>query len=1063
MRFGHFFIDRPVFAWVIAIMTVVVGIVAMLRLPITQYPDIAPPTVSITTSYPGANASVVAETVAQPIEEQVNGVEDMLYMSSTATNSGGLTITVTFRSGTDVDRAQVLVQNRVALAQPRLPPEVVRQGIDVRKRSPDLATVFFLYSPKGTYDVAYLSNYALLQIRDELARIRGVGDVQLFGAREYSIRVWLDPAKVSARDLTPSDVATAIREQNVQVAAGRLGQAPKARADNSFELVLTVEGRLTDATEFADIVLKTGADGQVVRLRDVARVELGARDYGRFSLFSGKNAIAIPTYFTPGANALETHKAMIAKMESLKAAFPNDIAYDVYDTIPFIEQSIEAVIHTLLEAIVLVVLVVVVFLQTWRASLIPLLAVPVSLVGTFAAMAAFGFGLNSLTLFGLVLAIGIVVDDSIVVVENMERHLAEGMDAKQAAYRTVDEVGVAVIGIAVVLTAVFVPSAFITGISGEFYRQFAITLAVAELISAFNSLTLAPALGAMLLRPHGAKKDFVQRGIDGAFGWFFTRFNKIFDKAGNGYGSLSGKLIRMPLLIAVLYLGLVALTALGFKSVPNGFVPTQDKGYFVVAVKLPDGASLDRTSVLMRQASDALLKIPGVIKVPMFAGVDIFNGFSDSSSAGVLFPILGEFENRAGKAQSADAIRADAMRTLSTITGAFIAAFPPPPVSGIGNVGGLKLQVQDRGAEGLQALQKATDGLIGKVATEPGFAGAFTTFRNSVPTIRLDVDRTKAKSQDVPLANVFDSLQAYLGSLYVNDFTRFGRNYRVYLQADAEYRMEPEQVGQLRTRNMRGDMLPLSTLVTARVDSGPEVVNHYNMYTSADINAVTLPTTSSGQGIAAIERLAKENLPAGFSIEWTELALQEKLAGNSALFIFPLSVLIVYLALAALYESWAIPIAIVLVAPLSLLASIGAVWLAGGDNNIFTQIGFLVLLALGAKNAILIVEFARQLEVDGTATFEAAVEAAKLRLRPILMTSFAFIFGVLPLVTSKGAGAEMRKALGIGVFGGMIGVTIFSLVLTPVVYVAIRRLSARRSKPSAPTVPAAPAEEGGHG
>ncbi|HEX9392186.1 MAG TPA: multidrug efflux RND transporter permease subunit [Usitatibacteraceae bacterium] len=1061
MKMGHYFVDRPVFAVVISVLTVLVGLVAMTRLPITQYPEIAPPTVTITAAYPGADARVVAETVAQPIEEQVNGVENMLYMASTSANSGTVTITVTFKTGTDIDRAQVLVQNRVALAQPRLPAEVVRQGIDVRKRSPDLATVFFLNSPKGTFDTAYLSNYALLQVRDELARIEGVGDVQLFGAREYSIRVWLDPERVASRDLTATDVASAMREQNVQVAAGRLGQAPSASDGGSFEVVLTAQGRLTDASEFGEIVIKTGADGQVVRLKDVARVELGAREYSRYAQFSGRNAVAIAMFLTPGANALRTHALMIAKMDELKKNFPGDMDYGLYDTIPFIEKSVDAVVHTLFEALLLVVIVVIVFLQNWRASLIPLLAVPVSLVGAFAAMSALGFGINTLTLFGLVLAIGIVVDDSIVVVENMERHIRDGLTPKDAAYRTVDEVGKAVIGIAVVLTAVFVPSAFITGISGEFYRQFAITIAVAELISAFNSLTLAPALGALLLQPHHQSRDWLQRGIDKTLGWFFTRFNRVFEAAGIGYGGVSLKLIRVSLLVGVVYFGLIALTYLGFSSVPGGFVPTQDKGYFVVAVKLPDGSSLERTTEILNQVSTTLLKTPGIAKVPMFAGADVLNGFAESTSAGVLFPILEDFEMRHDPGLAAPAIRQRVSAELGKIQGAFIAAFPPPAVNGIGNVGGLKLQVQDRGSAGLQALQGASTALIAKTPKLPGFAGGFSTFRNSVPTLRLDVDRAKAKTQNVPLTNVFDTLQAYMGSLYVNDFTRFGRNYRVYMQAEAQFRMEPEQVGQLRTRNLHGDMLPIGGLITTNIDSGPEFVNRYNMYTSADVNAITLPSLSTGQGIAELEQAAAEALPPGFTFEWTELSLQQKLAGNSALYIFPLSVLIVYLSLAALYESWMLPISIILVAPLGLLSSIAAVWISGGDNNIFTQIGFLVLLALGAKNSILIVEFAQQQEEEGMGIVDAAIAAARLRLRPILMTSFAFIFGVLPLVRSFGAGAEMRKALGTGVFGGMIGVTLFSLLLTPVFYVLIRRLMERFKRPVAGAVAkAANAAEG---
>jgi len=1046
MDIRHFFVVRPVFSCVLAVLTVLVGLVSMFRLPVTQYPDIAPPTITISAVYPGASAEVVASTVAQPIEEQVNGVQDMLYMQSTATNSGTLAINVVFKTGTDVDRAQVLVQNRVALAQPKLPTEVIRQGLDVRKRSPDLATVFFLYSPKGTYDVAYLSNYALSHVRDELARIEGVGDVQLFGARESSIRVWLDPALVASRGLTATDVAKAIREQNVQVAAGKLGQAPSDRNGGAFELTLVAQGRLNQAEDFAAIVLKTGADGQPVRLRDVARVELGARDYGRFSEFSGKSSVAVPTYLTPGANALETHRQMLAKMKEISASFPEDLTYGIYDTIPFIGESIDAVKHTLLEAVVLVVLVVIVFLQSWRASLIPLLAIPVSLIGTFAVLQVLGFGINSLTLFGLVLAIGIVVDDSIVVVENMERHIHHGMAPLEAAKLTVSEVGSAVIGIAAVLTAVFVPAAFITGISGEFYRQFAVTIAAAALISTFNSLTMAPAMGALLLRGKDAPKDRLQRIIDGALGWFFVRFNRLFDKSGDGYGRLAGKIAVRGWLVACVYVGLVALTWLGFRAVPTGFVPVQDKGYFVIAVKLPDGASLERTSTIIKQVAAVVRETKGVRDFPMFAGIDVFNGFAESSSAGAVFPILEDFDKRGDPSLSADAIRADIQRRLAPIQGAFIAAFPPPPVNGIGNVGGLKLQLQDRSSAGLAALEQATAKMMQTTSSVPGVASAFTTFRNSVPMLKVEVDRDKVKTQAVPLDNVYDTLQAYLGSLYVNDFTQFGRNFRVYLQADATYRMEPEQVGQLQTRASDGRLFPIASVLSVSESSGPEVVNRYNMYTAADINVGLAPGVATGPAMAAIEEAAAKALPPGTGFEWTELSLQEKLAGNSAVLVFPLSVLLVFLALAALYESWTLPLSIIIVAPLSLLCSVGAVWLANGDNNIFTQIGFLVLLALGAKNAILIVEFARQQEDAGMTPLEAVASAARIRLRPILMTSLAFIFGVLPLVYSSGAGAEMRRSLGLGVFGGMLGVTVFSLLLTPAAYIAVRKLAMARSR-----------------
>jgi multidrug efflux pump len=1058
VRFSHFFIDRPVFAGVLSIVLVVVGLVAVQGLPIAQYPDIVPPTVNIRASYPGASAKTVSETVAAPIEQEINGVPGMLYMTSTATNAGSVSLDVTFELGTDIDEAQVEVQNRVGLAEAKLPDEVRRAGISIRKRSPSLAVVINLVSPDGTYDELYLRNYAVLQVKDELARVKGAGDVQAFGG-EYSLRVWLDPRKVAARGLTATDVAAAIREQNIQVAAGRLGQAP-APPSTSTEYIIKAQGRLIEEGEFGNIVISTGADGQVVRLKDVARIELGSSEYGISATVDGMPSAVMAVSLAPGANAIETQRLVIAKLDELKQRFPPGLDYNiVYDTTPFVAESVNEVLKTLYEALALVLIVVIVFLQSWRATVIPLLAIPVSLIGTFAVMSAMGFSLNTLSLFGLVLAIGIVVDDAIVVVENMERYLQQGMSAKEAARKTMDEVGSALVAIAVVLSAVFIPTAFISGMSGEFYRQFGLTIAVATIISAFNSLTLSPALGAIFLKPHGAPKDGFQRLIDRLFGRFFALFNRGFEASSRGYGRLTHRLIRLSVLVLVVYGFLIGLTWLGFTTVPSGFVPSQDKGYLIAVTQLPDGASLGRTQAVADRVEQVVRETPGVAHYQSIRGLSIFS-VSAASNAAVTFIVLKPFEERTTPELSSSAITAALAQKLSSIEEAYIGVFPPPPVDGLGNVGGLKMQVQDRNAAGALALQEATGAIIGDIFQTPGFVAGFSSFRANVPFINVDVDRTKAKAQDVPVSNVFDTLQVYMGSLYVNDFTRFGRNYKVTLQADAQFRLEPEQIGHLYTRNGSNALVPLGALTTVAPGGDADTVVRFNMYTAADVNAVLAPGMSTGDGVRQLQALVEKNLPAGMTFEWTELTLQQVLEGDSVLYIFPLCVLFIFLALAALYESWSLPLAILLIVPMCLLAAISGVWVSDGDNNILTQIGFIVLVGLAAKNAILIVEFAKQQQDQGVDRVQAAVEAARLRLRPIIMTSAAFILGVLPLVIASGAGAELRQSLGIAVFSGMFGVTVFGLLMTPVFYVVIRWFVERKAPPPVPASAAAQPRSG---
>src|SRR6201997_421862 len=1032
----------------LSILIVLAGGVAYLTLPVAQYPEIAPPTVQISATYPGADPQVLAETVATPIEEQVNGVENMLYMSSQMTANGAVTITVTFALGTDVDTDQVLVQNRVSVALPRLPQEVQAIGVTTQKQSPDLMMVGHLLSPDNTYGQEYISNYALIQVRDPLSRLTGIGNVEIFGERDYSMRLWLDPDKMYARGLTTDDVVSAVQGQNIQVAAGQLG-APPAPKGTAFTLTINTLGRLVTPDQFKQIVIKRGSNGQIVYLADVADVELGAQDYSTSSSLDGKPAVALGLFQLPGSNAIKASRSVRDTMKELSATFPPGLQYTiVYDPTQFVSQSIEAVYHTLFEAIILVLIVVLVFLQTWRATIIPLLSVPVSLIGTFAVMAALGFSLNNLSLFGLVLAIGIVVDDAIVVVENVERNLEEGLEPKAATRKAMDEVGGPVVAIAVVLSAVFIPTAFVSGITGQFYRQFALTIAVSTLISAFNSLTLSPALAGMLLKPHDAKKDFLTRAFDLVLGWFFSLFNKGFDAAVNGYTWAVRRLLRLTAIALLVYIGLLLLTFFGFKTVPTGFIPTQDQGYLIAFAQLPDGASLQRSEEVRKRMSEIARTIPGIIHTVEFAGYSGLDSTNRNNTV-TTFLTLAPFEERIKDPRlNGFAIMAAVRQKFGGIQDARVLVFPPPPVRGIGNAGGFKIQIQDRRGAGLPALQAATDQLIAKARSGHGLVGLFTSFRSQVPQLYLDIDRRKVETLDVPINSVFDTLQAYLGSTYVNDFNFVNRTDQVNIQADARFRIQPESIGQLYTRNNKNQMVPLGTLMDIREVPGPDKVMHYNIYPSAEINGSTLPGVSSGQAIDAMQTLAAQTLPSQFGYEWTELSLQEILAGNSAIYIFPLCALFVFLVLAAQYESWALPLAIILIVPMCLFAAISGVFIRGSDNNIFTQIGFVVLIGLACKNAILIVEFAKQQMDAGQSRQDAAIEAAKLRLRPILMTSFAFTLGVFPLVNAVGPGAEMRQAIGTAVFSGMIGVTLFGIFLTPVFFsVIMKLLEGRREKP----------------
>jgi multidrug efflux pump len=1058
MNISNFFIKRPIFAAVVSIIIFVIGALAYLKLPLSEYPEVVPPTVVVRTSYPGANPTVIADTVASPLEQQINGVEGMLYMFSQATADGVMTLTVTFGLGTDLDKAQVQVQNRVSQALPRLPQEVQRLGVTTEKTSPDLLMVVHLHSPDNRYDTLYLANLAVLQVKDELNRIPGVGNVQIFGAGDFSMRIWLNPNELASHNLTATDVVKAIREQNVQVAAGVLGAPPTNTGSTAFQLLVNTQGRLTSEEEFRDIIVRAGADGQITRVRDVARVELGSSSYALRSLLDNKSAVAIPISQRPGSNALETSQQVRDTMARLKTSFPQGVEYSfVYDPTVFVRQSIEAVGHTFIEALLLVALVVLIFLQTWRASIIPLLALPVSLVGTFSIMLALGFSLNTLSLFGLVLAIGIVVDDAIVVVENVERHIEEGLPPREATVKAMEEVSGPIIAIALVLSAVFIPTAFIKGLSGEFYKQFALTIAISTVISAFNSLTLSPALAALLLKPREAKKDRLTRAIDFAFGWFFRPFNRFFGRASGGYGKLVKRTLRTSAVALAVYALLVVVTGVGFSRVPTGFVPTQDKQYLVALAQLPNGSTLDRTEDVIRKMSAIALKHPGVQSAVAFPGLSI-NGFTNSPNSGIVFVTLKPFEERTSADLSANALTASLNQQFAAIQEAFIAIFPPPPVQGVGTVAGFKLYIEDRNGVGLPALYSETKAVLGKGNQTPALAGLFTSFDINVPQIDSHVDREKAKTYGIPLSDIFDTMQVYLGSLYVNDFNRFGRTYQVNVQAESPYRLHPEDIVRLKTRNAGGEMIPLGSVVKVQPSYGPDRVMHYNGFPAAEINGAPAPGYSSGQGEAAMATLLNDQLPNGMKFEWTELTYQKILAGNTMVYIFPLSVFLVYLVLAAQYESWSLPLVVILIVPMTLFSAIAGVWLTHGDNNVFTQISLIVLVGLACKNAILIVEFARERQLEGISAVDAVLEACRLRLRPILMTSLAFTMGVVPLVLSSGAGSEMRQAIGIAVFFGMLGVTAFGLVLTPVFYVVIQKfVEARQNKKSLVTTNLAPA------
>ncbi|MFJ2362378.1 efflux RND transporter permease subunit [Pseudomonas sp. NPDC087697] len=1043
MNFSQFFISRPIFAAVLSLLILIAGSISLFQLPISEYPEVVPPTVVVRANFPGANPKVIGETVAAPLEQAITGVENMLYMSSQSTADGKITLTITFALGTDLDNAQVQVQNRVTRSEPKLPAEVTRIGITVDKASPDLTMVVHLTSPDKRYDMLYLSNYALLNIKDELARLGGVGDVQLFGMGDYSLRVWLDPNKTASRNLTATDVVNAIREQNRQVAAGALG-APPAPNATAFQLSVNTQGRLVSEEEFENIIIRSGENGEITRLKDIARVELGSSQYALRSLLNNQPAVAIPIFQRPGSNAIEISNEVRAKMAELKKSFPEGMDFSiVYDPTIFVRGSIEAVVHTLFEALILVVLVVILFLQTWRASIIPLVAVPVSLIGTFAVMHLFGFSLNALSLFGLVLAIGIVVDDAIVVVENVERNIGLGLTPVEATKRAMREVTGPIIATALVLCAVFIPAAFISGLTGQFYKQFALTIAISTVISAFNSLTLSPALAAVLLKSHDAPKDRFSKVLDGIFGgWLFRPFNRFFDRASHSYVGTVGRVIRSSGIALLLYAGLMALTFLGFSSTPTGFVPGQDKQYLVAFAQLPDAASLDRTEDVIKRMSDLALKQPGVESAVAFPGLSI-NGFTNSPNAGIVFVTLKPFDQRKDPSQSAGAIAGALNGQYAGIQEAYMAIFPPPPVQGLGTIGGFRLQIEDRGNLGYDELYKETMNIITKSRSVPELAGLFTSYTVNVPQVDAAIDREKAKTHGVAVSDIFDTLQIYLGSLYANDFNRFGRTYQVNVQAEQQFRLEPDQIGQLKVRNNKGEMIPLATFIKVSDTSGPDRVMHYNGFITAEINGAAAPGYSSGQAQKAIEKLLKDELPNGMTYEWTDLTYQQILSGNTALFVFPLCVLLAFLVLAAQYESWSLPLAVILIVPMTLLSAITGVIFSGGDNNIFTQIGLIVLVGLACKNAILIVEFAKDKQEEGMDSLSAVLEACRLRLRPILMTSFAFIMGVVPLVFSSGAGAEMRHAMGVTVFSGMLGVTFFGLLLTPVFYILIRRFVER--------------------
>ncbi|HAT5001115.1 TPA: multidrug efflux RND transporter permease subunit SdeB [Serratia marcescens] len=1044
MDFSRFFIDRPIFAAVLSILIFVAGVIAIPLLPISEYPDVVPPSVQVRAEYPGANPKEIAETVATPLEEAINGVENMMYMKSVAGSDGVLVTTVTFRPGTDPDQAQVQVQNRVAQAEARLPEDVRRQGITTQKQSPALTLVVHLVSPSGKYDSLYLRNYATLKVKDELARLPGVGQVQIFGAGEYAMRIWLDPNKVAARGLTASDVVSAMQEQNVQVSAGQLGAEPMpTRSD--YLLSINAQGRLQTEEEFGNIILKSGDNGEIVRLRDVARIEMGSGSYALRAQLNNKDAVGIGIFQSPGANAIELSDAVRGKMAELATRFPDGMSWkSPYDPTVFVRDSIRAVVDTLLEAVILVVLVVILFLQTWRASIIPLLAVPISVVGTFAALYLLGFSLNTLSLFGLVLAIGIVVDDAIVVVENVERNIEEGLSPLAAAHQAMREVSGPIIAIAVVLCAVFVPMAFLSGVTGQFYKQFAVTIAISTVISAINSLTLSPALAARLLKPHGAPKDLPSRLIDRLFGWLFRPFNRFFASGSQRYQQGVSRVLGRRGAVFVVYLLLLAAAGVMFKTVPGGFIPTQDKLYLIGGVKMPEGASLERTDAVIRKMSAIGLSVDGVTDAVAFPGLNALQ-FTNTPNTGTVFFAL---ESLSTRTRTAAQINAEINARISQIQEGFAFSIMPPPILGIGQGSGYSLYVQDRGGLGYGALQTAINTLSGAIMQTPGMGFPISSYQANVPQLDAKIDRDKAKAQGVPLNALFSTLQTYLGSSYINDFNRYGRTWKVMAQADGQFRDSVEDIANLRTRNDKGEMVPIGSMVSIGTTYGPDPVIRYNGFPAADLIGDADPRVlSSTQAMGALTQMAGKLLPNGMNIQWTDLSYQQSTQGNAALVVFPVAVLLAFLALAALYESWTLPLAVILIVPMTMLSALFGVWLTGGDNNVFVQVGLVVLMGLACKNAILIVEFARELEMQGKGIVEAALEACRLRLRPIVMTSIAFIAGTIPLILGHGAGAEVRGVTGITVFSGMLGVTLFGLFLTPVFYVTLRRLVARKAQP----------------
>ncbi|HAT3186709.1 TPA: multidrug efflux RND transporter permease subunit SdeB [Serratia marcescens] len=1044
MDFSRFFIDRPIFAAVLSILIFVAGAIAIPLLPISEYPDVVPPSVQVRAEYPGANPKEIAETVATPLEEAINGVENMMYMKSVAGSDGVLVTTVTFRPGTDPDQAQVQVQNRVAQAEARLPEDVRRQGITTQKQSPALTLVVHLVSPSGKYDSLYLRNYATLKVKDELARLPGVGQVQIFGAGEYAMRIWLDPNKVAARGLTASDVVSAMQEQNVQVSAGQLGAEPMpTRSD--YLLSINAQGRLQTEEEFGNIILKSGDNGEIVRLRDVARIEMGSGSYALRAQLNNKDAVGIGIFQSPGANAIELSDAVRGKMAELATRFPDGMSWkSPYDPTVFVRDSIRAVVDTLLEAVILVVLVVILFLQTWRASVIPLLAVPISVVGTFAALYMLGFSLNTLSLFGLVLAIGIVVDDAIVVVENVERNIEEGLSPLAAAHQAMREVSGPIIAIAVVLCAVFVPMAFLSGVTGQFYKQFAVTIAISTVISAINSLTLSPALAARLLKPHGAPKDLPSRLIDRLFGWLFRPFNRFFASGSQRYQRGVSRVLGRRGAVFVVYLLLLAAAGVMFKTVPGGFIPTQDKLYLIGGVKMPEGASLERTDAVIRKMSAIGLSVDGVTDAVAFPGLNALQ-FTNTPNTGTVFFAL---ESLSTRTRTAAQINAEINARISQIQEGFAFSIMPPPILGIGQGSGYSLYVQDRAGLGYGALQTAINTLSGAIMQTPGMGFPISSYQANVPQLDAKIDRDKAKAQGVPLNALFSTLQTYLGSSYINDFNRYGRTWKVMAQADGQFRDSVEDIANLRTRNDKGEMVPIGSMVSIGTTYGPDPVIRYNGFPAADLIGDADPRVlSSTQAMGALTQMAGKLLPNGMNIQWTDLSYQQSTQGNAALVVFPVAVLLAFLALAALYESWTLPLAVILIVPMTMLSALFGVWLTGGDNNVFVQVGLVVLMGLACKNAILIVEFARELEMQGKGIVEAALEACRLRLRPIVMTSIAFIAGTIPLILGHGAGAEVRGVTGITVFSGMLGVTLFGLFLTPVFYVTLRRLVARKAQP----------------